>query len=261
MILYLLAIGSPTHSISATSWISWADSYEWGAYYGYSALTYPALFTHQYSHCWIDFRGKKDNYANYFRNSRYATLANRAYSKDVWYPDPVDLWGITSCDGPIDGTCSGWDYRGNIGYPPDTGHNDGTIAPTAAGGSIVFAPEYSISSLRYMYGHYHQRLWGLYGLKDSLNAACEPDWFDNDYIGIDVGATLIMIENYRSNLIWDTIMQNQEITQAMEAVGFVPDDTKEPSYLYYWEAEAYDSISGDNIAVEYHSTAWNQETL
>ena len=261
MILYLLAIGSPTHSIPATSWISWAGSYKWGAYYGYPVLTCPALFTHQYSHCWVDFRGKRDDYANYFRNSRYATLANRAYSKDVWYPDPVDLWGIMSCDGPVEGTCSEQVYRGNIGYPPDTGYNDGTIAPTAAGGSIVFAPDYSISALRYMYEHYHQKLWGLYGLKDSLNVACEPDWFDNDHIGIDVGATLIMIENYRSNLIWDTFMQNQEITEAMEAVGFVPDDTKKPSYLYYWEAEAYNSISGDSIAVEYHSTAWNQETL
>jgi uncharacterized repeat protein (TIGR01451 family) len=76
-----------------------------------------------------------------------------------------------------------------------------------------------------MYDHYHQRLWGLYGLKDSLNARCEPYWFDNDYIGIDVGAMLLTIENYRSNLVWNTFMRNGEITTAMEEVGFVPDYT------------------------------------
>lgn len=262
MILYLLAIGSPTHPILTTSWTSWADSYEWGAYYGYPVLTCPALFTHQYSHCWVDFRGKKDSHANYFRNSRYATLANRAYSKDIWYSDPaLDLWGITACDGPEPGTCDGKTYRVFFGYPPDTGNNDGTIAPTAAGGSIVFTPEYSISALRYMYEHYHQRLWGLYGLKDSLNAACAPDWFANDYIGIDVGAMLVMIENYRSNLVWDTFMRNQEIVEAMEAVGFTPDQTKEPSWFYYREAEQYDAISGTGIQIEDHDKAWSRKTL
>lgn len=270
MILYLLAIGSPTHPIPATSWISWAESYQdnWGAYYGYPVLSWPPLFIHQYSHSWIDFRGKRDDYVNYFRNSWYATLANRAYSKDVWYPDPpFDLWGFTSSDGPNEVicsentcTCSGWNYRA-YGYPPDPGINDGTIAPTAAGGSIVFTPKHSISTLRYMYEHYHQRLWGLYGLKDSSNATCDPVWFDNDYIGIDVGAMLLMIENYRSSLVWNTFMQNQEITDAMAAVGFSPDNTKEPSYVYYREAEGYDLVSGSGIVVEDHPTAWGQKTL
>jgi uncharacterized repeat protein (TIGR01451 family) len=264
MILYLLAIGSPspTHSISATSWISWASTYQWGAYYGYPVLVHAPspLFGHQYSHAWVDFRGKRDDYANYFRNSRYATLAHRAYSLDVWYPDR-DLWGITSSHGPIAGTCSGRTYRVGIGYPPDNGNNDGTIAPTAAGGSIVFTPQESISTLRYMVDDYHQRLWGLYGLKDSFNAWCEPDWFDNDYIGIDVGAMLLMIENYRSGLVWNTFMRNQEIAQAMEAVGFTPDQTREPSWFYYREAEQYDDIAGVGIGIEGHDKAWARKTL
>jgi len=225
MILYLLAIGSPTHPIPPASWDKWAATYQWGEYYGHQILLHmpSPLFAHQYSHIWIDFRGKKDEYANYFRNSRYATLANRAYSKEVWYPDPpFDLWGFSTSDGPITDTCKGVAYV-DYGYPPDPGHNNGTIAPTAAGGSIVFTPQESISGLRYMYENYHDRLWGLFGLKDSLNVVCEPDWFDNDYVGISVGAILLMIENYRSNLIWNTFMQNQEITHAMDLVGFVPE--------------------------------------
>jgi uncharacterized repeat protein (TIGR01451 family) len=266
MILYLLAIGSPspTYSISATSWISWASTYRWGAYYGYPVLVHgpSPLFAYQYSHAWVDFRGKRDDYANYFRNSRYATLANRAYCRDVWYPYPdYDLWGITTSHGPIAGTCSGKAYRIGIGYPPDHGNNDGTIAPTAAGGSIVFTPQESISTLRYMVDRYHQRLWGLHGLKDSLNAWCEPDWFDNDYMGIDVGAMLLMIENDRSGLVWDAFMRNQEIVEAMQAVGFTPDQTREPSWFYYREAEQYDDKSGVGIQIEEHDKAWGKKTL
>jgi hypothetical protein len=262
MILYLLAIGSPTHPISAASWNSWASSYRWGAYYGYPVLVHgpSPLFAHQYSHAWVDFEGKRDDYANYFRTSVYATLANRAYCRDVWYPYR-DLWGITTSHGPIAGTCSGKTYRMGIGYPPDHGNNDGTIAPTAAGGSIVFAPHEAISTLRYMVDHYHQRLWGLYGLKDSLNAWCEPDWFDNDYMGIDVGAMLLMIENYRSNLVWNIFMRNPEIVEAMNDVGFLPDPTIEPSFFYYREAEKYDWVTGTGISVEPYSKAWNQHTL
>jgi hypothetical protein len=317
MILYLLAIGSPTCPISATSWMSWASDYKyhWGAYYGYPVLASPALFTHQYSHCWIDFRDKRDDYTNYFLNSVYATLADRAYSKDVWYPDPnTDLWGITPSEGPLTSTCAitstcptsgmgaawpwlitttcdigcthavtstcdltsaceGTTYHYGVGYPPEgivekdgiiTPMNDGTIAPTAAGGSIVFTPDYSISTLRYMYGNYNQKLWGLYGLKDSLNVRCEPGWFANEYIGINVGAMLIMIENYRSDLVWVNFMRNEEIVEAMQDVGFSRDNEIEPAYFYYREAEECGSTSGDDIRVEYDnhdSKDWNNKTL
>ena len=265
MILYLLAIGSPTHPIPPSSWGAWAATYEWGTYYGMRILTCPPLFTHQYSHCWVDFRNVEDDYANYFQNSIYATLANRSYSREVWYPD-IDLWGITAADGPLTSNCtptsttclcSGKTYRADLGYPPDTSKNDGTIAPTAAGGSIVFTPEHSVSTLRYMYDNYHQKLWGLYGLKDSLNVKCEPDWFDNDYVGIDVGAMLVMIENYRTGLVWDKFMKNQEIKKAMRSVGFGP----RPLRVHYQEAENYTEISGEDIAVEFHPTAWNKQTL
>jgi hypothetical protein len=260
MILYLLAIGSPTHPVPASAWASWADSYGWGAHYGHPVLTCPPLFTHQYSHCWVDFRGKRDAYANYFRNSRHATLANRAYARDHLYPE-AELWGLTACDGPEPDSCGGKTYRTDLGYPPDAGGNDGTIAPTAAAGSIVFAPEPAMATLRYQYERFHPRLWGLYGLKDALNAQCDPAWIDNDYVGIDVGAMVLMIENYRSGLVWDTFMENQEIAAAMAAVGFVKDEAREPPYLFYREAEAYASTTGGGIAREDHATAWSGKTL
>lgn len=264
MLLYLLAIGSPTHPIPSSSWGAWAATYEWGTYYDMRILTCPALFTHQYSHCWVDFRNVVDDYADYFQNSTYATLANRNCSRE-WYPD-IDLWGITVSDGPLTSTCtptsttclcSGKTYLTDQGCPPPGRNNNGTIAPTAAGGSIVFTPQQSISTLRYMYEHYHQKLGGLYGLKDSLNVKCEPDWFDNDYIGIDVGAMLVMMENYRTGLIWDTFMRNREIREAMRKVGF----GIKPPCVYYQEAENYETISGNEIAVEYHPTAWSTHTL
>ena len=88
MLLYLLALGSRTHPIPPGSWDRWAATYQWGAYYGYPVLIHGPgpLFAHQYPQAWFDLRGKRDAYVNYFRNSRYATLANRAYSRDVWYP-------------------------------------------------------------------------------------------------------------------------------------------------------------------------------
>jgi hypothetical protein len=233
LILYLMAIGSPTHPIPTDSWDKWASTYTWGTgeYYASPILLHGPgpLFAHQYPQAWVDFRGKKDKYVNYFNNSRLATLANRDYSIGAWFPNPpFDLWGFTASDGPgliIGNTCTGKTYVA-YGYPPDPGVNDGTVAPTAVGGSIVFAPQESISTLRYMYEHYHDRLWGLFGLKDSLNVAkCEPGWIDNDYIGIDVGISLIMIENYRTGLIWNNFMRNTEIMDAMNKVGFVADGT------------------------------------
>ena len=223
MLLYLLALGSQTHPIPASSWDRWAATYQWGIYYGYLVLVHPPgpLFAHQYPQAWFDLRNKRDAYAHYFRNSRYATLANRAYSQDVWYTAD-DLWGLTSSDGPVRGTCQGKGYA-SYGYPPDPGINDGTVAPTAVGGSIVFTPTESIATFRAMYVRYHDRLWGLFGLKNSLNARCNPVWIDNDYIGIDVGIMMAMIENYRSKLIWNTFMRNPEVPRAMNGAGFGPD--------------------------------------
>jgi hypothetical protein len=227
MIMYLLAIGSPTHPIPATDWNTFTSGYVYGTQYGQTYVQYGALFTHQYSHCWIDFRNKRDVYMqgkglDYFENSRRATLAQQAYCianpgpKGTGFPDPAGysatLWGLTACDGP-----TGYAAHGAPG--PGT-FDDGTIAPTAAIGSLPFAADICVPTIQNIFDSYPS-LWGTYGLKDAFNLARSPDWYDTDFLGIDQGPIVMMIENYRSGSVWSRFMQNAEITSAMAAAGFV----------------------------------------
>ena len=211
MLLYILGIGSPTYPVPASVWHNIVRPIE---RYGEHVLIYsPQLFTHQYSHIFIDFRNKHDQYADYFVNSRAATLANREFcidNKDLYDTYSENVWGLTACDGP-------GGYRA-YGAKPGHAQHDGTVAPTAAGGSIVFTPEFSIPALRYMYDTYKDRLWGRYGFSDAFNL--EKNWFASDVIGIDQGAILLMIENYRSGLVWEFMMRDEDVQRAMSAIGF-----------------------------------------
>ncbi|MEA3431982.1 MAG: glucoamylase family protein [candidate division WOR-3 bacterium] len=219
MIAYILAIGSPTHPIPPECYeLGWASTYQGPAtYYGITLDVVSAsasLFTYQYTHCWVDFRDRVDLHTDYFNNSVNATLINREYCIDN--PNSFDgygenLWGLTACDGPPP-----YFYQARGPFQFD----DGTIAPTAAAGSTPFTPDYSYQTLRYMYDNYRSDFFGTYGFKDAFNISIEPDWFDNDYIGIDQGPIVIMIENYLSGLVWDRFMQNNEITKAMDMAGF-----------------------------------------
>jgi len=180
-----------------------------------------SLFTYQYSHCWIDFRNKHDAYADYWQNSINAVKENRLFcidNSDVYATYGENCWGLTACDGP----CGYTGYGSCPNY-----YHDGTIAPTGAGGSVALAPDIAIPALRYMYETYGGKIWGEYGFKDAFNLdanvyldGCQP-WWDEDYIGIDEGAIMLMIENYRSGLVWDEFMQNPYIIKAMDDVGFV----------------------------------------
>ncbi len=164
MILVVMAMGSPTHPIGDSAWKTWCSTYKWGDFYGYDMVNFSPLFGHQYSHMYIDFRGIQDDYMrqkgiDYFENSRRATLGNRAYCMD----NPLgfsaysgNVWGLTACDGPAqtqqmtsEGLRRFWNYRARGASAIDT-IDDGTIAPTAAGGSIPFAPEECISALMAM---------------------------------------------------------------------------------------------------------------
>ncbi len=219
MILYILGLGSPTHPLAERSWSAWTSGYEWQTHYDYSFVIFPPLFGHQYSHCWIDYRYIADAYMRnrgitYFENSRRATLANREYCIEnpggfAGYGE--NLWGITASD--IQG---GYLARG----APPAFNDDGTIAPTAAGGSIPFAPEETIAALRYMYDTYKSNLWGPYGFKDAFNIT--KNWFASDHIGIDQGAIVLMIENYRTGKVWDVFMQNTNIQNGLVKAGFMP---------------------------------------
>jgi hypothetical protein len=214
MLLYLLGIGSPTHPLPPETWHAWRRE-PVITYAGRTYLQCPPLFTHQYSHAWIDFRHKRDAYADYWRNSVLATLAHRQFCIDLRDKFPKyaeNLWGITASDGP-----NGYKAWGG---PPATTQPpiDGTVVPCAAAGSIPFAPRETLAALRFMLEQYGDRIWKKYGFVDAFNP--HTGWVATDVIGIDVGITLLMAENYRSGFVWKYFMQNPEIQRAMQLAGF-----------------------------------------
>lgn len=235
MILLLLALGSPEHAIPDNSWNVWTSTYDWEDFYGYEHVNFGPLFGHQYSQMFVDFRGIQDEYMkekgiDYFENSRRATLSNRAYC--IANPGNFEgygenIWGLTASDGPANetrtiGTKSvrfrTYHARGAAkGYIED----DGTIVPTAAGGSIPFAPEETLQALYTMKQKYGDQLYSDYGFRDAFNLTYqEGGWFNPDYIGIDQGPIIIQLENLESELIWDVLKENQYIQKGLEKAGF-----------------------------------------
>jgi hypothetical protein len=217
MILYIIALGSPTHPVPASTWTYWTSGYSWQTWYGQSYVAFPPLFGHQYSHCWIDFRCIQDAYMQargitYFENSRRATLAQRAYcianpGGFLAYGD--SLWGLTAGDGP-----DGYEARG----APPAQNDDGTITPTAAASSIPFAPEVCIPAVRNMYNALHSQLWTAYGFRDGFNI--DRAWWGPDVIGIDQGPIILMIENYRTGDVWERFMRNADVQLGLQRAGF-----------------------------------------
>ena len=247
MILYILAIGSPTHPVSPKAWNAYTQSYKWDTHYGQEHVVFAPLFGHQYSHVWIDFRGIKDHVMrqkgiDYFENSRRATLSQRAYAIEnpmKWRGYNENVWGLTACDGPFDGTLAinGTDrkfmtYAARGTAPGDT-RDDGTLAPTAAIASMPFTPEISIAAAKAMIQTYGDHLYQQYGFLDSFNPTLTFDhklqmgkivpgvgWFDSDYLGIDQGPILAMIENHRTGLVWNTMKKNEHVRRGLRRAGF-----------------------------------------
>jgi hypothetical protein len=220
MILYLLALGSPAHPVPTSTWTYWTSGYDWATEYGQTYVIFEPLFGHQYSHCWVDFRQRQDAYMQgkgitYFENSRRATLAQRAYATanpGGWVGYSDSLWGLTASD--IKG---GYNSRG----APPAFNDDGTITPTAPIGSIAFAPDEVIPVVRNMFQNY-PLLWGPYGFRDAFNLSTTPVWYDTDYLGIDQGPIVLMIENYRTGSVWNRFMLNPDIQTGLTRAGFVP---------------------------------------
>ena len=213
MMIYLLAIGSPTYPVPASTW----DAFTRPTlnYQGISYITTSApLFIHQFSHAWFDFRNKKDAYANYYDNSIKATQAHKAFCLSLSgnYSDYTDsLWGITSSD-----SANGYVAWGG---PPQMGPIDGSIVPCAAAGSLPFASTDCLKVLRNIRDTY-PAAWKKYGFVDAFNPL--RNWYNPDVIGIDVGITMLMAENYRTQFVWQTFMKNPEAVAAMNKVGFQP---------------------------------------
>src|SRR4030095_5510841 len=189
-ILYLLAIASPTHPLSPDSWYAlWRDRYRYQGYEYFTTIGVP-LFMHQYSHAWIDYRGRREirgDRIDYFQNSVNATLAHRAFCINLRGTFPSydqNTWGITASD-----SAKGYLAWGGPPRDPDI---DGTLVPSAAGGSLMFTPELSLTALRSMNEKFGQRVYGRYGFVDAFNP--QTGWFDTDVIGINVGILLLSAE-------------------------------------------------------------------
>jgi hypothetical protein len=246
MLLYILALGSPTHALEPASWDFWVGGYEgdWGDSYGQEHLRFGPLFGHQYSHVWIDFRDIKDAYMrgkgiDYFENSRRATHAQRAYAianPGGWKGYSKDIWGLTACDGPanveLDYDGRRRQFRSYSARGIDE-NDDGTLAPTAAASSIPFAPEIAIPAVVEMRRLYGEHIYAKYGFLDSFNPSFEYDvqlsngkvipefgWVGGDYLGIDQGPILAMIENHRTELVWKIMRKNPHIRRGLERAGF-----------------------------------------
>ena len=247
LLLQILALASPTHPLPPTLWPALTERYarSWTDRYGRAHLHFGPMFGHQYSHMFVDFRGIREPFIaskgiDYFENSRRATYAQRRYAitnPGRWKGYSADCWGLTACDGPgdfkqlIDGRereFFSYSARG----PGD--RDDGTIAPTAAIGSIAFAPEIVLPATRAMHARYGRGIYGRYGFWDSFNptltATAEPlrhgrivpgtGWVDGDHIGIDQGPIIGGIENWRTGLIWRTMRRNPHIRRGLERAGF-----------------------------------------
>ncbi|HEX6925621.1 MAG TPA: glucoamylase family protein [Longimicrobiaceae bacterium] len=247
MILYLLALGSPTHPVDARAWSAFTSSYEWADFYGQEHVNFAPLFGHQYSHIWVDFRGIRDAYMrsrgiDYFENSRRAALAQREYAIDNpngWVGYDANVWGLTASDGPvgativIDGRERQFRTYWARGAAAGDIRDDGTIAPTAVGGSFPFVPELAAQALRTMAERYGEHLYREYGFIDAFNPTLRTEhpvtageivpgvgWFDDQYLGIDQGPIVLMIENYRSELIWRLMRNNDYIVRGLCRAGF-----------------------------------------
>ena len=214
MILYLLAVGSPSSPIPPQSW--YALKRDWKEFEGqrYLAAVGP-LFIHQFSHAWVDFRGRRERkppYVDYFENSIKATRAQQLFSANVLSKDfprySMTMWGLTASDS----------RRGYIawGAPPREPAIDGTVVPCAPAGSLMFAPDITLPVLKEIRDKY-PKAWGKYGFTDALHP--ESGWVNPDVIGIDLGITLLSAENLRSGKVWHWFMQNDEVRRALKLVS------------------------------------------
>ena len=250
MLVYLLALGSPGRTVRPDAWEAWCSTYaeSWQTFHDHTHLHFAPLFGHQYTHCWVDFRGIRDAAMrergfDYFENSRRATLAQRAYAQANplgWAGYGGDIWGITACDGPAD-VHRLWRgelrrFRSYAGRGAGGHHtwDDGTLAPTAALGSLPFAPEVVVPALRALRRQYGQAIYAKYGFVDSFNPSFHYTdvallhgrlvpglgWVDTDHLGIDQGPIALMAANHRRDEVWRLMRGDAQMQRGLQRAGF-----------------------------------------
>ena len=237
LLLYLLALGSPTHPLPPESYDAYCATYQWKEIYGRELLYSGPLFTHQLSHLWVDFRGIRDAFmrergSDYFENSRQATYVQQEYA----IHNPLEFegygkycWGFTACDGP------GWIKRSVKGIERQFfdyiargapfGPDDGTVAPWVVVASLPFAPEIVIPTVRH-FARLNLGMTAPYGFKASFNQTFAVDdsptgwWVTPHHFGIDQGPVVLMSENYRSGLIWNVMRRCPVVIAGLRRAGF-----------------------------------------
>ena len=239
MLLYILGLGSPTHPLPENSYTAWSSTYRWEHHYGYEYLYAGPLFTHQLSHVWIDFRGIQDAFMrdkgiDYFENSRRATYVQQQYAIDNprKFADYASCcWGITASEGPgptivkINGVeRQFFDYvaRG-VPYGPD----DGTLAPWAVVASLPFAPEIVLFALDHCIHQAKLTKFNSYGFKAAFNPTHPGEagnpygwWVSPWHFGLNQGPIVLMIENYRTGLLWQLTRNCPPIISGLRRAGF-----------------------------------------
>lgn len=220
MITYLLAIASPTHGIPASTYISGWTGAGVGLKYAngekYYGIRLPVgrgtggpLFFTDYSFMGLDPSKVNDRYTNYLEQNRAQTQINYAYclaNPLHWKGYGENVWGITAVDGP----------EGYEPYEPTQSLDDGTIAPTGAVSAIVYTPRGSMAAIRHFYRELGARVWGIYGFADAFNEG--EEWYSVITMGLNQAPQIVMIENYRTGLIWKLFLSNAEIAPTLEKV-------------------------------------------
>ncbi|MEO5493942.1 MAG: glucoamylase family protein [Sphingomonas sp.] len=246
-LLYILALGAPDFALGRDAYDGWCSTYpdSWRGEGANRFLAFGPHFAHQFTQCWVDLRGLRDAPMraagfDYFENSRRATIAQRAYAianPGGWTGYSDDIWGLSACDGPADVTIAGREFhtyaaRGPIGQPD--GLDDGTITPMAAVASLPFAPDLVEPATRALYDRYGGAIYGQYGFFDSFNPSFTATdvplqrgrvtdtagWVDSDYLGIDQGPIVAMIENHRSGLVWAHMRGEPAVKLGLKRAGF-----------------------------------------
>jgi hypothetical protein len=226
MLLYVLALGSPTHPVERESYLGWNGTYQWESHYDRSFLYAGPLFVHQFSHAWIDFRGIRDDFmrktgSDYFENTRCAIHVQREYCRrnpreHAGYGE--DAWGLSACEGPGAGP-DALDYTARgVPFGPD----DGVLCPASMIASLPFEPELTLRAIAHLRAHHPQVLDGdrVPGSYRPSRSGSEGGWISSARFGLDQGLVVLMIENHRSGLIWELMRDCAPIERGLRRAGF-----------------------------------------
>ena len=238
LLLYALGLGSPTHALTDASFPAWTGTYQWENLYGIDFLYAGPLFIHQFSHAWIDFRGIRDGFmrekgCDYFENSRRATYVQREYAirnPRSFAGYDANGWGLSAGDGPstprqrLAGrrqSFYGYAARG-VPWGPD----DGTLSGPAVVSSLVFAPEIALPAVRRLLargaaaGDGRVRASGYNDTVKAASPGAAAGWVSPGMFGLDQGMIVLMLENFRTGLVWRLMRGSAPIRRGLQRAGF-----------------------------------------